>query len=67
MYNRETNSGHTVEWEPEDSGLAARALAEVPGTGVSTATEAADAARVDLGNDSETARQVREQYQDLLP
>ena len=67
MYERETNSGHRVEWGPDDLATAAEALANVAGTGVSTATEAEQAAPVNLGNDGELARQVREEYEALLP
>lgn len=66
MYTSESNSGHTVKWNPEDSQAAADALADVSGTGVSTATEAKNNSRVDLGTDHDVARQVRERYEELI-
>lgn len=66
MYERTSNSGHAVEWNPEDSDLAAEALANVEGTGVATKTEAKANAKVDLGEASETARAVRDEYQRLV-
>jgi hypothetical protein len=67
MYERETNSGHTVKWNPEHSDLAAQAMADVAGSGVSTATEARQKAKVDFGEDAGgLAQQVTERYQELV-
>lgn len=66
MYKRQSNSGHTVEWNPEDTDLAAEAMANVTGTGVSTKAEAKSNAAVDLGEKGNVARDVREEYARLV-
>lgn len=62
MWERNSSSGHTVEWNPPDTDTAAEAMANVQGTGVSTATEAKSNATVSLGEDTATARAVQEEY-----
>ncbi|NEU57111.1 hypothetical protein [Halorussus sp. MSC15.2] len=65
MYKRKSNSGHEIEWEPEDDAIAAQALAEVEETGVVAKSQAEEDA-VDIGDDHELAQQVQERYQQLL-
>lgn len=62
MYERQSNSGDTVEWEPDNTDWAAEALANVSGTGVSSKADAKAQAAVSLGDDDVTARKVREEY-----
>lgn len=63
MYSRESKSGHPIEWDPEDTGNASQALADVNGTGIGNPSEASKDNPVDV--DDETARQVRERYNEL--
>ncbi|WP_135851308.1 hypothetical protein [Halorussus salinus] len=62
MYKRKSNSGHEIEWEPENEEAAAKALAEVEGTGVASEPEAKERTP-DLGDDHELAQRVQERYQ----
>ena len=69
MYQKRSNSGHTVEWNPEDEDAARKAMDEVDGTGVS-ADALPDEAAVDLAElhddgGQEVARKVQERYQEL--
>ena len=64
MYFRETNSGNTVEWNPENETLAKQAMEETPGTGVPDHVTLPDSAPVKVSED--VARKVRERYQELL-
>lgn len=66
MYERQSNSGHTVEWNPEDTDLAAEAMANVSGTGVDSKPEAKDNAAVNLREKGDVARSVREEYERLV-
>lgn len=66
MYHRTSHSGHQVTWEPDDLSAAAQALADVDGTGVSTAQEARDAAPLEFGEDRELANRVTERYVEIL-
>lgn len=63
MYTRKSNSGHEIEWEPEDEEAAAKALVAVEGTGVTTEAEA-KGDPLDL--DDELARTVQERYRELV-
>jgi hypothetical protein len=64
MYERQCNSGQIVEWNPEDSDLAAEAMANVEGTGVSRPTEAHENAPVSFESDEIPAK-AREEYSRL--
>lgn len=65
MFEEQSNSGQTVEWNPEHTDLAAEALANVSGTGVSSKADAKAAAAVQLGTDHTTASDVLEEYEAL--
>ena len=52
MYTRKSKSGHTVEWNPEHEEEAEETMLEVVG-------------EVGVEVDSETANQIREEYQNL--
>jgi len=64
MYERTSNSGHTVEWNPEHSDHAAAALAKIDGTGVDSEADAKQGEPVEV--DQETSRRVREDYRKRL-
>jgi hypothetical protein len=66
MYRRNSNSGHEIEWDPEDEDAAAQAMVDTDGTGVSVVSEARSGRAADLGDDEATARQVRERYQAIV-
>ena len=52
MYERKSQSGHTVEWNPEHEAEAERAMLEFVG-------------EVGVEVDRETASKIREEYQKL--
>ena len=64
MYERKSNSGHIINWEPEDEELAARSVAAADGTGVQQAGEAARRVRDEgpIEVDEDVARSIREEY-----
>ena len=64
MYERETNSAHNVEWNPDDAALAEQAMNDVDGTGVPGTHNLPDEANVPV--EAEVAQSVRERYNDLL-
>lgn len=65
MYERTSSTGQTVEWNPEHTDAAAQALADVSGTGVSTLSEAKDAAPIDLDGKPDVQQAVRDEYETL--
>ena len=52
MYERKSQSGHTVEWNPDDKDAAAEAMQEVVG-------------ETNVEVDPETAEKIRERYREL--
>lgn len=62
MYEREVSNGYKVEWNPSNEQLAAQAMGEVNGTGV-TAVDLPEQANVPV--EAAVARNVRERYQEL--
>lgn len=66
MYARKSNSGHEIEWDPEDEDAAAQAMVDIDGTGVSVVSEARSGRAADLGDDEAVARQVRERYREIV-
>lgn len=66
MYERKSNSGHEIEWDPDDEDAAARAMVDTDGTGVSVVSEARSGRAADLGDDEATARQIRERYREIV-
>jgi len=63
MYKRKSNSGHVIEWTPENEELAAEAVVKVDGTKINSVTEAKkDYTEVD----KETADEIRSIYRDLI-
>jgi len=64
MYERTSNSGHTVEWNPDDEQAAAEAIVECPHTECEDHEDAVagEAEQVDR----ETARDIRERYTEKI-
>mgnify|MGYP006291033995 CR=1 FL=1 len=69
MYERKSNSGHSVVWKPEDEEIAARSVAAADGTGVQRAGEAARRVRDEgpIEADDELARRIQEEYDNRVP
>jgi len=64
MYQRTSNSGHIIEWDPEHEDEAVQAIIDVNGTGITDPDEARETyAEVD----DDTAKRVRERYGELTP
>jgi hypothetical protein len=63
MYQYTTTTGHTVEWIPADTVLAAQAMEDVNGTGVPNTYTLPDEANVPIDND--VAQKVRARYREL--
>lgn len=66
MYERKSNSEHTVQWKPDDEDAAAQAIADTDGTGVNLPAEAIENANVDLLDKVDVARSVRERYAEIV-
>jgi hypothetical protein len=62
-YKRESNSGHVIEWSPDNEQAAVQSIVEVSGTGINNEQEAQEN-YAELDND--TAQRVREQYNDIV-
>ena len=53
MYKRKSESGHTVEWKPDDEDVAKEAMEKVVG-------------EINVEVDPETAEKIRERYRELI-
>jgi len=63
-YKRNSNSGHVIEWSPENKKAAVQAIIDVSGTGINDKQTAKEEyAEVD----DETAQRIRERYDELTP
>ena len=62
MYERMTNSGHTVKWNPDDEELAEQAMEDQKGNGVPTDVNIPDDANVPV--EADIAAQIRERYRE---
>jgi len=65
MFRRTSNSGHEIEWSPENEQKAIEALAAVDGTGVTSESDLPSDGLVDLDGQPDVQARVREKYQDL--
>jgi len=63
MYERESVSGHTVEWNPRNESVAIQAMKDVDGTGVPSKHTIPNDANVVVEN--AVAQRVKERYQKL--
>jgi hypothetical protein len=62
-YKRKSNSGHSIEWLPENEDAAAQAIVEVSGTGINEKSTAKEK-HVEL--DKETAQLVGRRYDKII-
>ena len=60
MYEKTSNSGHKVVWNPENDDLAVRAMELTPDTGVPTHVNLPDEANVPV--EADVARNVKRTY-----
>jgi len=60
MHERKSNSGHTIEWNPDDEQAAAEAMVECPHTECEDHDHAIGGDPEEV--DEEVARDVRERY-----
>lgn len=63
-YHRFSNSGHKIDWKPENDQSCCKALVECDGTGINSVEEAKEKCPIKL--DNETARKVRKEYQKFV-